>query len=298
MNYKSCFYNVRQNTRLTIIDTLDFRAEVVKNDSQISVCVSRGLIDKCQALSEFHYLKFHAESGIPQGLENSCFGLRWVFEHELSHIELGHFRFADSFAVAKRIELKSDRVSALSTDLRPFARACMELQADNEASELLLGAYSSEDWLDLRSKISAIFAVMVLIEREEVKLDFGEKTHPKAATRIFQLLCHVAEMPLISAHLQQDASFLPPSNEIERFGKEVTLPCYFDAVHLAEVAGAESIQADLGRPEDFFADMAIAKLDDHTRYSDLKTEGAKEWAQLWKCNEALKPLQKGVHFAN
>lgn len=253
----------------------------------IEIRISMGCLASIALLAELFPRGFHM---------NAC--IEWLIAHELSHVSLGHFRFAGGFGVARRRTIKSDALSNLPPAKVPEARLCFELQADHDASEMLLGAYSSERWRELRERVMAISAMMVLIEREEAKLDFGEATHPKAATRIFQLLCHVAEMPLISAHLQQDPALLPPADEIERFGKEVTLPCYFDAVELAEIAGAKSIHADLGSPEDFFADMAIVKLGDPSRYVDLKTEGAKEWAQLWQCNEVLKPLQADVHFAN
>lgn len=224
--------------------------------------------------------------------------LCWVFLHEISHLSLGHFEFSNFFGAARRGLHKANYEFKLPENFRFLVRLSLELQADHEAVSVLLGTYSHCGWSGLCQRISAISSMIVLIEREEAKLEHDERTHPKAATRIFQLLCHVAEMPLISAHLQKDASLLPTANEIERFGKEVTLPCYFDAMHLAELAGAESIKADLGNPEDFFADMATVKLGDLSRYADLKTEGAKEWAQLWECNEAVKPLQKSVHFAN
>ncbi|WP_131818824.1 hypothetical protein [Tritonibacter mobilis] len=218
--------------------------------------------------------------------------LEFLVCHELSHFDLGHFELADKFGVAQRSRQVVHTIDVVRYDLRHLAALCLEMQADHEATDTLLGAYSAEGWREVREKVLAISGMMMLIEREEAKLDFDEKTHPKAATRIFQLLCHVAEMPLIDAHLQLDASLLPQADEIERFGKEVTLPCYFDAVYLAEVAGAKSIEADLGSPVDFFADMAIVKLGDPSRYSDLKTNGAKEWAQLWECNEKLKPTMQ------
>lgn len=274
---------------ITLSDQPDFVAEIKYLNDRCFLSVSIGLL--CKLNCFWHTVKFEH----PRGLYSS---LVWLILHEIHHSELGHFRFSSSFGVSKRAKLKERLLRNLPPSMWRLARPCLELQADQDATELLLECYSPVSLHDLQQKITAIAAMMVLIEREEVKLNFDEMTHPKAATRIFQLLCHVAEMPLIHAHLHHDSSLLPPADEIERFSKEVTLPCYFDAVHLAEVAGAKSIQADLGSPEDFFADMAIAKLGDPSRYSDLKTEGAKEWAQLWECNEALKPLQIGVHFAN
>lgn len=271
---------------LRFVDHSNYWAMVI-NSPQPEVTISRKCIEAIIHL----YAATQTNFDIKRTIE-------WLFLHEIHHIELDHFKFLDRFGVARRVKSKPSHILNLHSDLAPLTGCCFELQADHEATDLILGAYSGFDLVGRRQNVMAISAMMVLIEREEAKLGSAEKTHPNAATRIFQLLCHVAEMPLISAHLQKDASLLPPADEIERYRKEVTLPCYFDAVHLAEVAGAESIKADLGNPEDFFADMAIVKLGDPSRYSDLKTEGAKEWALLWECNQALKPLQKGVHFAN
>lgn len=223
--------------------------------------------------------------------------ISWLILHELQHIELGHFAFADSFGIAQRRKPKRQPIDAIPQQLHSRVLPSLELQADHDATELLLGAYSTVGWEELRQNVLAISAMMILIEIEEAKLDDDFQTHPKAATRIFQLLCHFAELPLIAAQLADDPSLLPDANEVESFGREVTLPCYFDAVEIATNAGAQSIQADLGNPIDFFKDMEFVKLGHPSRYSELTTQGAKEWAQLWECSELLKPLQTGVHFA-
>ena len=104
-------------------------------------------------------------------------------------------------------------------------------------------------------------------------------------------------MPLVEGQLNQDASFIPTEDELRAFAHEVSIPCFFDAIQLAQAAGAASIADDLGSPEDFFTDLEIAKLGDPSSYGDLKTQGAQEWAKLWPCNEALKPILGG-HFTN
>ncbi|APX17045.1 hypothetical protein BWR17_15200 [Phaeobacter inhibens] len=186
-------------------------------------------------------------------------------------------------------------IDALQCDVPAFAPLCLELQADHEASELLLGIYSIDAWKELCEKVLAISGTMMLIELEDVKNGAEGRTHPKAATRIFQLLGHLSEMPLIRAQLNQDASLIPHEEELQAFAHEVTIPCFFDAIQLAQAAGAVSIANDLGSPENFFKDLEIAKLGDPSRYVELKTEGAREWAKLWPCNEALKPILGG-HF--
>jgi hypothetical protein len=110
-------------------------------------------------------------------------------------------------------------------------------------------------------------------------------------------LGHLAELPLVQAQIEQDSSLIPTEDELQAFAHEVTIPCFFDAIQLAQAAGAASIADDLGSPEDFFKDLEIAKLGDPSKHGELKTQGAQEWAKLWPCNEALKPILGG-HFTN
>jgi hypothetical protein len=104
-------------------------------------------------------------------------------------------------------------------------------------------------------------------------------------------------MPLVRAQVHHDTSLIPTAEELRAFARDVTIPCFFDAIQLAQAANAASISDDLGSPEDFFKDLEIAKLGDPSRYRELKTQGAREWAKLWPCNEALKPIL-GDHFTN
>lgn len=217
--------------------------------------------------------------------------------HELNHVDLGHFDLLDCFGLVERSYTKHGPIDLLEPRFRPIAPLCLELQADHEAIEMLLDAYSSDGWYDLRARVMAISAMMVLIEREDARNGAEGRTHPKAATRIFQLLGHLSEMPLIQAQLSGDAAMLPSEEKLQAFAKDVTIPCFFDAIHLAEIAGASSIASDLGQPDEFFKDLEVAKLGDPEQHTELKTQGAQEWAKLWECNEALKPILGG-HFTN
>jgi len=214
----------------------------------------------------------------------------FIVFHELGHIDLNHFELADSFGIAQRSSMKPKPFSSLPEELRLLAPLCLEMQADHEATEMLLGAYSPDNWQDLREKVLAISGMMMLIELEDTQNGAKGRTHPKAATRIFQLLGHLAEMPLVQAHITQDASLIPPQDELQAFAHDVTVPCFFDAIELAQTAGAASIAANLGTLEDFFKDLEIAKLGDPSRYTNLKTQGARQWAELWPMNEALKQI--------
>jgi len=226
---------------------------------------------------------------------NHTIAYTWLFLHEFAHAHLGHFSFSENFGVVQRTIKKLCTHTVHPRELRSNAQMCLELQADHEAIEVMLGAYASEGWEILRTKIVSITAIMVVIEQIDEENSINHATHPKAATRIFQLLGHLAELPLVRAQIEQDASLIPTEEELQAFAYDVTIPCFFDAVHLAQATGAASIASDLGRSEDFFRDVEIAKLGDPSRYGELKTQGAQEWAKLWPCNEALKPILGG-HF--
>jgi hypothetical protein len=178
---------------------------------------------------------------------------------------------------------------------RSKVELCLELQADHDATELMLDRYSREGWNELRAKIASISAVMVLIEKADEENAIERSTHPKAATRIFQLLGHVTDMWTLPAVLKArelgldriDPDDLPPDDEVLAFSKEVIMPVYQDAVALAETANAQSIIADMGKLEDFITDIRRAKLG---QWDDLVTVGAKEWAELKDANEQILPL--------
>ncbi len=238
------------------------------------------------------------------GLESKCFGraagtvndaLVWLMLHELSHLDLGHFELAECFGIAQRASVHPRQFEPLPHELRQLAPLCLELQADHEATDLVLGQFLTDDRDGLRQRVLAISGMMMLIELEDTKVGAEGRTHPKSATRIFQLLGHLAEMPLVQAQVSQDVSLIPNEKELKAFAHEVTIPCFFDAIQLAQAAGATSIASDLGSPENFFKDLEIAKLGEPSRYTEFKTQGAQEWATLWPCNEALKPILGG-HF--
>lgn len=282
------------------IDEARFWATVEKTEFGFQLKLSTGIADLANQLwtkKEKDELPTLSQSFKNRPYEMAEQSVLWLILHELSHVELGHLKYANRFGIALRSPLKLELLANITPEHHPKVPLCMEMQADHDATEMLLGSYSPADWDELREHVLAIAAMMVLIEREDSRNGAKGQTHPKAATRIFQLLGHLSEMPLIEAQLSGDVAMLPSEEEFQAFAKEVTIPCLFDAIHLAEVAGAETIVDDLGRPEDFFKDLEIAKLGEPSSYGELKTHGAQEWAKLWDCNEALKPILGG-HFTN
>ncbi len=225
--------------------------------------------------------------------------IAWVLGHEWEHANLGHFSLLQLSSQLNVVSRKKLSRTAPLQNIQKYGSVelskCLELQADHEASDSLLGSYSAREWHELRQKVFAISTVMIFIELEDTKNGFKGRTHPNAATRIFQLLGHLAEMPLLRAQVHRHTSLIPAKKELQAYSRDVTIPCFFDAIQLAQTAGAASIANDLGSPEDFFKDLEIVKLGDPSRYDELKTQGAQEWAKLWPCNEALKPILGG-HF--
>lgn len=221
--------------------------------------------------------------------------------HELHHAELGHFELLDGLPamhLISRGEVQTTPIDDLSKELWPDVRPCLELQADHDAISDVLGIYKSNGWEGLRIKIASICAVMILIEKEDAKHEHDLVTHPKAATRIFQLLGHVSEMGSHQAHMlaedqgRVDPAHLPSDDEIARFSLEVILPAYHDAIALAGTARAESITDDLGEADAFFSDIACAKLG---QWDGLQTFGAQQWAQLKDTNDLILPLLPQPH---
>ena len=212
----------------------------------------------------------------------------WITLHERAHLELGHFPILEGIPTFNLIS-KSGKSQVQKTDLPrelwDKVERCLELQADHEATEEMLGNVDEVSWAELRVTIASIAAVMVLIEKADAENSNPSETHPKAATRIFQLLGHVSDMWSLGASLSTDD--LPDAERIQAFAKEVILPAYFDSVEMAKSADAASFVDDLGDPETFFADITHAKLGN---WNQLQTVGAKEWAELKDANEQILPL--------
>jgi hypothetical protein len=212
----------------------------------------------------------------------------WIALHERAHVELGHFSILEgvpTFYLVSKSGRSQVQEPNLPRELWGKVERCLELQADHEALEEMLGNMDTADWAELRVIIASIASVMVAIEKIDAENPNPSETHPKAATRIFQLLGHVSDMWSIGASL--NGTSLPDEERVQAFSKEVILPSYFDAIELAQAEGATSFLSDLGDPAVFFADITNAKLG---HWEQLQTAGAKEWAELKDANEQILPL--------
>jgi len=228
--------------------------------------------------------------------------LVWLLLHEMEHLSLGHFAFtgkmclaetaqAQQFSLVSRVDTKPSFPTSIDPNL---IEPCLELQADHDAMEMLLDSYSPNEWDELRVRAACISVVMVLIERTDSKRGITHSSHPKAATRIFQLLGHISEMwshPARAIALQNGIALnpnnFPSDSEKKAFVHDVIRPAFFDVVKIAQTAKADSIRTDLGDPEHFFQDILIAKAGNPETFGSLKTAGAKEWAKLALVNEKI-----------
>lgn len=275
--------------KLEMVSHGHFGASVQVRDNEIRVLMSMGTADRISLFQK------HGQTSKLLDLHSS---LVWMIYHELNHAVLGHFKLLNGMPTLHLVTQYQNGnvpIGDLPQSLWRKVRPSLELQADHDAIELMLDAYSIEKWSYLRVKIASIAVVMVLIERHDEKEQIEHSTHPKAATRIFQLLAHVTEMWSLPAHAKAKARGetticeydLPSDAEKQKFSKEVILPAFWDAVALAAAAKAKSIISDLGSPEDFFADIGRAKLG---QWDELVTAGAIEWAELKDANDLILPI--------
>lgn len=270
----------------------------------LALLVSRGTAEHVAALAD--RLCEQQEAPCRDADHLSHLSLTWLMLHEIQHAELNHFDIAGchclaetyrahAFAVARRQSERPEHLAGFTEAELIMVEPCLEMQADHDAIELLLDAYGPEGWDLLRQRAAAVSLMMVLIEREDAKSSPSYSSHPKAATRIFQLLGHITEMPILPARFKAEArretvidpDDLPSQEEMQAFQHEVVLPVFHDAVRIAELAGATSIQQDLGNAADFFADVETAKRLGSAGQAQMRTAGGRQWAELVDFNAVL-----------
>jgi len=237
--------------------------------------------------------------------------LQWLILHELHHYQMGHFKLVGgqpisetsqttgaALGITSRSANEPVLLDALPSSERLLARRCLELQADHDATEMMLDGYSTDGWPILRFYAASIFAMMVLIEQQEPIRDDDKRAYPKAATRIFQMLGYLRTLWMVPATLkahrlglsQPRAEDLPSKEEVEAFQAEVVAPAFADAVLLAQVGGMQRIIDDLGDPADFIADINRAQSADGSTPGDYLTVGGREYAELEPINAKVLAL--------
>ncbi len=232
--------------------------------------------------------------------------LMWLLLHELMHIVMGHVDLLEGAALVETASARpftdTKKPDGMISALRqvpdadkPFLSRCMEMQADSEATDILLEAYSDEQWGELRARAAAIFVVMALIERENDKSDREGITHPKAATRFFTLLAHLFQMWLYpNAELEQEDGELmvstpdaPDPEKFEKYASDVLIPAVNDALIISKAAGAKSFLDGIGDHVAILHDISTVQYAEGLSADNLKTDGAREWLELMGANQRI-----------
>lgn len=273
--------------------------------SHLIICSSKEFFSKAESI-----LLAHSKKQIYLQSPNAVMLNDWLILHELSHFDLGHFELLGrdeiveageqrSFGLISRDESNSSPLPELVDIDYQLLERCLELQADHEALDIFLNECSHDNVEELRLRIAAASAMMVLIDIEDIKRNSKQTSHPKAATRIFQMLGHVCELPFLPEQVSaiyQDRSIDPdviPSEEVQQtFVKQVAIPAFYDAIALARAADAEYIVEQLGDLPAFFDDVYLAKTNSDSGTEQFKTQGAKEWCQLKPLNERILAVQR------
>ncbi len=292
---------------LDVTEDPDFWATAVLQDDVLHFRVSTGTSDNtaslwASALSDEEFAESFGQATSSDAEVMTHISLVWLMLHEMHHFQMGHFDHLTESRAPKANDIEEFGLVTRTTKgdtTRLEASLIHEMQADHDATEMLLDAYSTEEWPSLRARAAAISAVLVLIEGADGPNRTHGATHPKAATRIFQLLGHVIDMPMLSMHLKpnlstdsQHQTYNPAEKqeqEQDRYAVQVVVPTFFDALKLAGFASAQSIAKDLGNVSDFFNDVQLLKLDKDVVTNQLTTAGARQWTELMELKAKVLP---------
>ncbi len=248
--------------------------------------------------------------GSPLKLERLAhLSLSWLVLHELMHVRLGHLELLNVAALVETEPVTSEETSSsnnllkllqekLSTTEQKLIRPCLELQADNEATEIMFGVYAESEWGRFRIEAAAVFVVMALMEKAETKTVSKERTYPKVASRFFTLFAQ-----LFQYYLYEDAelktgdgeSFVRSnsSNKDEKFSrymKYVLAHIISDVVQIAMWAEAKTFLIDMGEGSALFRDIHEVQYAPDLQLANLQTAAAREWRQLMPINEIIMEL--------
>jgi hypothetical protein len=232
--------------------------------------------------------------------------LRWLMQHELNHVAVGHFKLSagagiveggglTQFALASQKHRSASPLNQLNATDQKLAPLCLELQADHDATEIVLGAYFNENHELFGYYAICIALVIFVIERIDREQGNQEISHPRASTRLFMLLAYLAELPFIPAYKraaqegleQMPEEYLPDELEVQQYSKAVVGPVFAACQIIADAVELPNILDELGGTEAFFADIQNALLNGHDDVENFKTDCAKQWAELKPVNNQL-----------
>ncbi|WP_375566699.1 hypothetical protein [Oceaniradius stylonematis] len=252
-------------------------------------------------------LAIASPDGFPPIEELAVRSLTWMCLHEMMHAHLGHLdligraHLAEFEKAGDREKTKVGRprwMEGLDTDQRALVRPCLELQADNDASALLLGDLTEEGCVAFRVDAACIFVMMALMDRTEKQHPSEQRFYPLVATRFFTLFSQLfqywlyedaelverdGESFVVSARSQDTEGFM-------RFAKEVLALSLNDLITIALFADAREFIDDMGQGKPFFADLYAIQYAENLNDAVLETRAAQEWRRLYGANEAIMRL--------
>ena len=299
------------DVRMTVTTDSAFWALAEPDNTGVHIHVSSGVVDSVSSM--WHQAIAHSDTlpeedrlnigDVNQAIETS---LMWLMLHELHHFQMGHFTInggaclvenarAHSFALTSRSRSKPTFIDSLSLDEQSRVHMCLELQADHDSTEILLDAYSTDGWEILRYYAACIFVVMVLIDREDrVNIEFP-KTHPKAATRIFQFLGYLSTMWSIPALTKAKRNGwdkardedIPTKQEIEVYHQYVVAPSIRDAILIARANDAPQVIKEIGSSDNFISDVRLVQTNAQSDHDAFNSVGAQEYNSLAALNITL-----------
>lgn len=295
--------------QLLLVEDDDFWAEVEIRGETLVISVTEGLI---KTVSTFWGNIIAKQDSAPEhdpipGTANDLIhtSLVWLLLHELHHYQMGHFditgrlniseaKDGNSFgALTRASQTLPPALANVPPEDLPKVEPFLEMQADHDAIEMVLDAYSPDGWHIIRARTAAIAAMMVLIEREDAKRGHDLTSHPKAATRVFQLIGHVMQMPKVEEIIAKQHPELgidphiPSEEELTAFNRQVGRTTYSDAVRLGHIAEAQSIVDVLTQTNDFFRDIQTAQFAQSSGTETFKTSAAKQWFGLLHTNRLV-----------
>ena len=283
--------------RLAVDDGPGFAASV----SGGRISVSTGVVDRLDQLwSQLWPTALLAGARGGTSPEDCAdLSLTWLLLHELMHVRLQHHRLLSG---ARLVEIgtpddaRREPAAALGGLLDPSRLSrCLELQADDDASRVFLGAYDEAEAAAFRVRAVAIFVVMALIERENDRLGNRNVSHPAAVTRLFMLMATMmtiwgdgdAERDIRDdGHAYIPASALP-DDRFEAYQEKVFRPVLDDAALVVTAAGAVTFIDDLQNEGPLLRDLRTALFEPELSPDLLATQAAKEWLDLAPTNQKV-----------
>lgn len=305
--------------RLAVLEEEAFYAAVFPEGDGILIEATTEVVD---TIAETWRKALGLSADLPEGTGIDLLGdpehpvdmaLRWLMQHELNHYAIGHFALTGgaglleagsptAFGAVARLDLRGSPLHALAPSERRLAPLCLELQTDHDATEIVLGAYSSENWVLFRYYAICILSVILLIEREERKAGNGGETHPWAATRMFMLLGHLAELPMIPAYFRAasegletiPSEYLPDDKEVEGYNIEVVSRVFASGRLLADATGLSDLWNEMESLQSLLADIDRAVRMGAGDPASFETRGARQWAELKPLNDRLLSMIKPI----